>query len=519
MTDIASAETSITPLNTQHELRVQLRVPGGAEAAEVGDIVWLELFIDVNQTLSAIEFQVAYDELKLAPAIIEPHLSIPSAFAVGGVEMGSAGFMELGQANAGNTPLIFHFFNSTFSFETGMIARIPFEVLALPIDVNDFTLGLELWGLYDGTTYQVADADWVLTTGSAPLLVDRRISGNFANHNFGTVTANAAGVYTVPPAHTVTVNNTYDASTGALTITLEGDNPAAFTLNPDSLASIDIAGSDTFTVVPVVGLAPGTYTAVVRITGVDIDVYFTVTFTVTRTTVTRPPGQAPQPPAEYEKHLAYMFGYGGNFRPRANITRAEAATILARTQLLDFEDGIDELPSGMTSFNAFSDVRPGDWFFYYVAWAYGAELIQGYGGRFRPNDPITREELAAILARTTRLRTGTTSFSDVADISNWAMRYVYTVYRAGWMEGDQGTFRPTDNILRAEVATAMNRVLGRLDSRPALYAADIEHLYRARDFYDVADGAWYFPSVLAAANDHRLTRDGDDVIDWKYIVR
>jgi len=214
-----------------------------------------------------------------------------------------------------------------------------------------------------------------------------------------------------------------------------------------------------------------------------------------------------------------MFGHGGNFRPHANITRAEVATILARTQLLDFEHGVDELPPGMTSFSVFSDVRPGHWFFYYVAWAYDAGLIQGYGGRFRPNEFITREELAAILARTTTLRTGTNSFSDAADISNWAARYVYTVYREGWMRGDQGAFRPADNIIRAEVATAMNRILGRLDSRSALYAADVEHLYRARNFPDVADGAWYFPSVLAAANDHRLTRDADGAIDWKYIVR
>ncbi|MCL2588701.1 MAG: S-layer homology domain-containing protein, partial [Oscillospiraceae bacterium] len=235
------------------------------------------------------------------------------------------------------------------------------------------------------------------------------------------------------------------------------------------------------------------------------------------------PLPTPTPPApDYELHLAYMFGNAqGNFRPTANLTRAEAATILARTQLLEFEEGISTLPPGMTSFTAFSDVQPNNWFFYYVAWAYDADLVQGSGGRFRPNDPVTREEFAAMMARTMDVRpAGALPFPDAGSISNWARAYVYTVYRAGVMVGDaQGNFNPDANISRAEVATAMNRVLGRIDSRAALYAADVENLAHARRFPDVATTTWYFPSVVAAANDHRLTRDDDGAIDWKEIIR
>jgi len=231
-------------------------------------------------------------------------------------------------------------------------------------------------------------------------------------------------------------------------------------------------------------------------------------------------GGGSNPGSDYELHLAYMFGDSrGNFRPSADITRAEVATILARTQLLDFEQGISTLPSGMASFDAFSDVNPGQWFYYYVAWAYDAGLIQGHAGRFRPNDPVTREELAAMIARTGTVRPeGNTSFSDNGDISNWAQSYVYTVYRDGLMVGSGGNFRPTANITRAETATAMNRILGRLDSRSAFYAADVVYLNYARPFPDVRSTTWYFPSVLAAANDHRLTRDSDGAIDWKAIV-
>jgi len=216
-----------------------------------------------------------------------------------------------------------------------------------------------------------------------------------------------------------------------------------------------------------------------------------------------------------------MFGDNrGNFRPSADITRAEAITILARTRLLDFEHGISTLPPGMSSFNAFSDVNPGQWFYYYVAWVYDTGLVQGHTGRFRPNDPITREELAAIIARIARVRPESdTSFHDDGSISPWARRYVYTVYREGLMIGNGGNFRPGANITRAETATTMNRILGRLDSRSAFYAADVAYLSNALSFPDVATAAWYFPSVLAAANDHRLTRNSDGAIDWKTILR
>ena len=223
---------------------------------------------------------------------------------------------------------------------------------------------------------------------------------------------------------------------------------------------------------------------------------------------------------EYEKHLAFMFGTGGNnFAPHANMTRAEFAAIIVRTELRDFAEETTILPPGMTSFTAFRDVNPNNWFFHYVAWAYDAGLVQGFDGEFRPNDPITRQEFAAMLARTGTVRpANSTSFNDNGDISNWAQRYVYTVYRDGLMIGDNNNFRPLSNITRAEAATAVNRNLGRIDSRAALNAADTPNLVLARNFNDVAATAWYFPSVVGAANDHRLTRDANGSIDWKYLI-
>ena len=235
------------------------------------------------------------------------------------------------------------------------------------------------------------------------------------------------------------------------------------------------------------------------------------------------PTPTPTPPSQpYELHLTYMIGdEHGAFRPTANITRAEVATILARTQLLDFAQDVQTLPPGMGSFEAFADVAPSDWHYYYIAWAYDAGLVQGFGGYFRPNDPITREEVAAMMARTeTVLPAGDLSgFGDANAISDWARDYVYTAYQTGLMIGDAGLFRPNAHITRAEVATATNRTLGRVDSPAALEAITVANLPDARHFPDVSESAWYFSSVLGAANDHRLTRGVNGYIDWIEFVR
>jgi len=227
---------------------------------------------------------------------------------------------------------------------------------------------------------------------------------------------------------------------------------------------------------------------------------------------------------EPEFHPAYMFGNErGYFMPTAQITRAQVATILARTQLLDFEQGVQRLPEGMDSFDAFEDVAPNNWFYFYVAWAFDAELVEGYRGRFRPNDPVTRQELAAMLARTIvdEVEIGETTFPDRGDIGSWATDYVYMVFDAGWMVGDTaGNFRPRANIMRAEVATAVNRMLERVDSRGVLDVldeADAVNKTNARIFPDVTQANWFFAPVLGAANDHYLRRDDDGVISWKYV--
>jgi len=216
-----------------------------------------------------------------------------------------------------------------------------------------------------------------------------------------------------------------------------------------------------------------------------------------------------------------MVGLRNNqFAPNAFMTRAEAVAILVRIQLLDFELGIDRLPPGMESFDVFADVRPEHWFYYYLAWAYDAGFNQGSDGYFRPRDPVTRQELAAMIVRSDlRLpettQPGTAGFADAAHISRWARDYVYIAYRNNLILGDgNGYFRPRDYITRAEAATLFNRLLGRVSDRHTLYYANTPNLHDARSFHDVPANAWFFASIITATNNHYTIKNNVGGIDW-----
>jgi hypothetical protein len=104
------------------------------------------------------------------------------------------------------------------------------------------------------------------------------------------ITLNQTDDYTFPAAITgygqqtvksVTVNNTGNQATGALSIALSGTNAASFTLSKTTVNSIAASGSDSFTVVPNTGLAAGNYTATVTVSGGNVTSRsFAISFTV-----------------------------------------------------------------------------------------------------------------------------------------------------------------------------------------------------------------------------------------------
>lgn len=119
----------------------------------------------------------------------------------------------------------------------------------------------------------------------------------------------------------------------------------------------------------------------------------------------------------------------------------------------------DEL-SGYT-FSSFSDVATTDWYFAAVQWAYKNGVAAGSDGKFDPNAPITRQDIATILVRYADKvasyilpkTNSAVSFTDSANISSYASAAVTAMQQAGIISGNSdGSFAPTANATRAEAA-------------------------------------------------------------------
>lgn len=155
---------------------------------------------------------------------------------------------------------------------------------------------------------------------------------------------------------------------------------------------------------------------------------------------------------KYVYDHALMNGYeNGTFAPDANITRGEFSAVMARFL---------ELGDGSASADKFKDLD-GHWAKGYI----GALAEKGVVGgvtedSFAPDDNITREQMAAILARAFDLKVGDAEvFADNDQISDWAVEYVLAVRNAGYMNGDaDNNFSPIQNATRAEVATVIYRL-------------------------------------------------------------
>lgn len=192
-------------------------------------------------------------------------------------------------------------------------------------------------------------------------------------------------------------------------------------------------------------------------------------------------------------HFAYIVGYGnGEVQPQNSITRAEVAAIFFRL----LEDGIRN--ENFTHQNDFSDVAADAWYCSSVSTLSRMGIIAGYpDGTFRPNAPITRAEFAAIATRFDNNGDKTpVSFTDI--IGHWAEGEITVAANHGWVSGyGDNTFRPQNQITRAETMSLVNRVLKRLPETSADLLPDMI------TWTDNADtSSWYYLPVQEATNSH-----------------
>ncbi len=187
--------------------------------------------------------------------------------------------------------------------------------------------------------------------------------------------------------------------------------------------------------------------------------------------------------------IAYVNGRSaGKFAPNAGITRGEVAAIIYR---LMSESAKSRYYSQS---NYFTDVDSDSWYNEAISTLVEAGVLSGYeDGSFRPDQPVTRAELAAILVRVqgNGISEGNTTFSDTN--GHWAEGYIASAVTAGLVYGyEDGSFRPNRSITRAEAVTMMNRLLMRspMDSS---YVGNVS-------FTDVQSSDWFYGDVMAAAN-------------------
>jgi hypothetical protein len=199
-------------------------------------------------------------------------------------------------------------------------------------------------------------------------------------------------------------------------------------------------------------------------------------------------------------HVAYIKGFpDGTFRPNNTITRAEMSAILARNKNLSNVYEYQKL---------YPDVAKGYWA------AANIEQLQDIGlmigdkqGNFRPNDRITRAEMAMIAAKWLNADLDgpfTNTFADVSD-QHWAASAIAAVNKAGVMIGfEDGSFGLKEYVTRAQAVTIMNRLLGRgpLTGVPT------------PTWPDATSAHWAFEHIEEASQDHYYTYlpDGKELL-------
>lgn len=206
-----------------------------------------------------------------------------------------------------------------------------------------------------------------------------------------------------------------------------------------------------------------------------------------------------------EDHFNYIIGTPeGLSLPTANVTRAEVATIFFRLMTDDARAKFDSLD------NNFSDVAKGKWYNRAISTLANAGIIKDDpAGTYRPGDPITRAEMAAIIARFGDFKEGGKTFNDIS--GHWAQKYIELAASNGWINGNpDGTFKPNNNITRAETVAMINRVL----DRQTKDVSDLLPVSQMTNWSDNMDTAkWYYRDMQEATNNHKAERVGNSIYE------
>ena len=210
-----------------------------------------------------------------------------------------------------------------------------------------------------------------------------------------------------------------------------------------------------------------------------------------------------------DDHKAYIFGYpNGTVRPNGNITRAEAAAMLAR--LLNIE------AIGSSAKPNFKDTES-SWYNKAINAVVARGIMKGYpDGRFRPNAPITRAEFTQMISTIDNKPYGEAPFIDVK--GHWAERAIGSEYQAKRITGyPDGLFRSDADITRAEAAVILNKIFER--NYDAMSLAKCKNALMLKRFIDLDETFWGYNDMVEATNTHEYLRRNKGMLeeDWLLI--
>jgi spore germination protein YaaH len=165
--------------------------------------------------------------------------------------------------------------------------------------------------------------------------------------------------------------------------------------------------------------------------------------------------------AQFEK--GWMTGTSSTtFSPDQTLTRAQAAAILVRA--------VGIAPSPAIS-SGFIDVPENHWAKKEIGLAKQYGMVDGVGdGKFAPEDPVTREQMAVMLTRIlgyspNEVSIDTLPFKDVSS-RDWSYPAIMMMKQLNMISGyEDGTFRPKKRITRAEMAKLMNNIASKITER------------------------------------------------------
>ena len=215
-----------------------------------------------------------------------------------------------------------------------------------------------------------------------------------------------------------------------------------------------------------------------------------------------------EPVQDIFTHEQYIFGYPDDtIRPDGDMTRAEAIAVVARLQKLDLSD--------KTS-NIYKDTKAGMWYNAAINAAFReGYLLEKEGENIRPNDKITRAELALLISHIDKKNDTVAPFEDVKGHKFEAA--INQAYGNERIKGyPDGTFKPDNSITRAEVATMLNKLYDRYPDKNYIDAnQNLVHNYKDMSY----KGHWGYYELVEAYHTHKFARLANNMEEWKAIIK